>query len=435
MITLIEALNYRCLRYVRQELDPFHILVGANSSGKSTFLDVVAFLGDLVSDGLDAAIRNRTDNFQDLVFGREGDRFELAVEARIPEEIRSKVRQPEDVPSVIRYQVGIESDAGRNELRIAAEQLSFRRAKHDASGSLANRFPRSLDAAGSILVPVAEDDPLTIIDRREGKSTSFSTESDSLDPADGTFRHLYLYHSGRESALNFVPIRFHTEDPDDSAGAEFPVATWFKDFLSQGVRYYSIDSERLRAKSSRGDGLQLGNNGANLPFAVDDFARKHPKQYKDWLAHLRTALPDLKSIKTSERPDTKQRWLVLEYSNGLKVPSWMVSDGTLRLIALTLLAYLPDFKGIYLIEEPENGVHPLAIETIYQSLSSAYDAQVLLATHSPILLSIAEPEQVLCFAKTEEGATDIVRGDLHPRLRNWKRETDLGTLFASGVMG
>jgi predicted ATPase len=91
--------------------------------------------------------------------------------------------------------------------------------------------------------------------------------------------------------------------------------------------------------------------------------------------------------------------------------------------------------GIYLIEEPENGVHPKAVETLFQSLSSIYDAQVLMATHSPVILSLARPEQVLCFAKNEEGATDIVSGDQHPRLRDWRGEVDLGTLLVAGVLG
>lgn len=39
MITLIEALNYRCLRYISRPLESFHVLVGPNASGKTTFLD------------------------------------------------------------------------------------------------------------------------------------------------------------------------------------------------------------------------------------------------------------------------------------------------------------------------------------------------------------------------------------------------------------
>jgi predicted ATPase len=126
---------------------------------------------------------------------------------------------------------------------------------------------------------------------------------------------------------------------------------------------------------------------------------------------------------------------MIGYRDGLEVPSWMASDGTLRLLALTIPAYLPELTGVYLIEEPENGIHPRAVETMFQSLSSVYDAQVLLATHSPVILSVVAPADVLCFAKTADGATDIVPGNAHPALRDWKGETSLSTLFAAGVLG
>jgi predicted ATP-dependent endonuclease of OLD family len=93
-----------------------------------------------------------------------------------------------------------------------------------------------------------------------------------------------------------------------------------------------------------------------------------------------------------------------------------------------------EIEGVVLIEEPENGIHPRAVETVFQSLSSVYRAQVLLATHSPLVVSLAKPEHVLCFARSPEDATDIVRGSEHPRLQAWHGETDLGTLFASGVL-
>ena len=60
MIRLIEALRYRSLRYVRQEIGDFHILVGPNASGKSTFLDVIHILGDFLKSGVDRAVRIRT---------------------------------------------------------------------------------------------------------------------------------------------------------------------------------------------------------------------------------------------------------------------------------------------------------------------------------------------------------------------------------------
>jgi len=176
-------------------------------------------------------------------------------------------------------------------------------------------------------------------------------------------------------------------------------------------------------------------DGSNLPWVIDGLLKMHPDNFKSWIEHLKTALADLESIRTVERLDDKHRYLVLCYRGGLEVPSWMASDGTLRLLALTIPAYLPEFTGVYLIEEPENGIHPRAVETMFQSLSSVYDAQILLASHSPVILSMVEPDKVLCFAKTEEGATDIVSGNNHPALQDWRGETNLGTLFVGGVLG
>ena len=89
---------------------------------------------------------------------------------------------------------------------------------------------------------------------------------------------------------------------------------------------------------------------------------------------------------------------------------------------------------MYLIEEPENGIQSRAVETMYQSLSNVYGAQVLLATHSPVIFSLVEPEHLLCFAKTADGATDIVLGSRAPSLHDWRGETNLATLFAAGVL-
>jgi len=163
--------------------------------------------------------------------------------------------------------------------------------------------------------------------------------------------------------------------------------------------------------------------------------KERPDIFRRWLEHVQTVLEDVDDIIVREQESDRARYLVLVQKNGTKVPSWLVSDGTLRFLALTLLAYHPAATGTYLIEEPENGIHPLAIEAVYQSLSSAYDAQILVATHSPILLSLAKPEEILCFSRDEEGATHIVKASEHPALRDWKGEENLSVYYASGVLG
>ena len=120
MIRRLEALNYRCLRYVDVELGRFHILVGPNASGKSTLFDAIAFLGDLVSDGLEAAVENRTSNFQALVWGRprDGLGFELAVEFDIPDGLRDKLPSEKTTePFATRWRFGkptVTSESTRN---------------------------------------------------------------------------------------------------------------------------------------------------------------------------------------------------------------------------------------------------------------------------------------------------------------------------------
>ncbi|HXU30675.1 MAG TPA: AAA family ATPase [Thermoanaerobaculia bacterium] len=121
MITRVEALGFRCLRRVSQPMDGFHVLIGPNASGKTTFLDVVAFLGDLVSGGLEKAVGERTANFQDLTWRREGERFELAIEARILVELRGRLENP--AFDTVQYEVtlGLES----REVRFETETLTL----------------------------------------------------------------------------------------------------------------------------------------------------------------------------------------------------------------------------------------------------------------------------------------------------------------------
>jgi len=122
MISRIEVLNFRCLRYIRQSLGRFHVLVGPNASGKTTFLDVIGFVSDLVSEGLDYAVGKRTTNFRDLVWGREEKGFEIALEAPIPDECRGLLAEENQRFNTIRYELGISSDAETGETVIAAEQ-------------------------------------------------------------------------------------------------------------------------------------------------------------------------------------------------------------------------------------------------------------------------------------------------------------------------
>jgi len=416
MITLIEALNFRCLRYISQPMGPFHVLVGPNASGKTTFLDVVAFLGELVSGGIEEAIGKRTQNFQDLTWARAGDFFELAVELKIPDELVPDLG--ESTFDTVRYEVGIGADPKTLEIGFRVERAFLKTAQDQTAPR--RFFPQSVEPPPTILTPLKVQGIRTIINKIPKGNDNFYSETSKSKGWGLTFRL-----GSRKSALGNLP-------EDES---RFPVAAWLKSILTGGVQQIILNSLLMRKASPPVKARTFEPDGSNLPWVVAELERSSPDNLAAWIAHLQTAFPDLEGIRTVEREDDRHRYLMLRYKGGFEIPSWMTSDGTLRMLALTLPAYLPNFNGIYLIEEPENGIHPRAVQTMFQSLSSVYDAQILMATHSPVVLNIVDPHELLCFAKTEVGATDIVSGTDHPALKEWRRETNLGVLFAAGVLG
>jgi len=418
MLTLIEALNYRCLRYVRQPLSGFHVLVGPNGGGKSTFLDVPAFLGDLVAEGLDVAVKRRGGGIHDLLWARSGASMELAIETAIPETLRALFEV--DDYDTVRYEVAVGIDDRTDELSILAERVVLKKDVPEQP-ILRSAFPSTPLAPETIIAPKGTRGVRTVVHKVAGGNDNFYSE---MSPESGK-GWIAFKLGARRSALGNLPA-------DES---KFPVATWLKEYLSEGVRRVNPASELLRRASPPGLGRGFLADGSNLPWVVDHLRKTAPERFAEWMALLNRTLPELAGIKVVDRPEDLHRYIVLSYTSGIEIPSWMASEGTLRLLALTLPAFLPGFSGVYLIEEPENSLHPGAIEIVSHALASVQNAQILMATHSPVILALAGAGKVLCFGKTAEGATDIIPGSEHPPLLEWRTMTDPETLFAGGVLG
>lgn len=418
MINSIEARNFRSLRYINQQLGPFQVQVGPNASGKTTFQDVIRFLGILVERGLEAAITtySSNSNLRELFWNHQGNSFELAVECRLASFFDHAAMRERDWDT-LRYEIEVGFLDGETPAILNEKGILFQSEPEELQQL--ELFPRD------ILPPEKKTRRKKQERRIFGKTATgndvFYAESEKK-AGKGWVVNLRL--GGSRSALGGIP-----EDPE-----KFAVAIAFRNLLRQGVQSFVLNSQAMRmmCPPSLDGNYRFKPDGSNLPWVVDKI-RSLPN-FQAWIRHIQTALPDIADISIGEREDIRHKYLIVHYKNGPRVPSWLVSDGTLRLLALTLPAYLPDFRGVFLLEEPENGIHPRAVETVFQSLKSMYNAQVMVATHSPVILSICEASDILCFAK-KDGATDIVRGDRHPALQNWKGSPDLAVLFGSGVLG
>jgi predicted ATPase len=386
MITRVEVNGYRCLKSVDQRLRPYEVLVGPNASGKTSFLDVLGFLNDVLTRGVGNAVGTR-GTFFDLVWRRNSNHFGISVEATIPEGVRSKEWKE------IRLAIEIYLDAKTDEVAILNERVEL----------------------------IGADGASRPVITRLGDGVRYQDERDAqtgvVDPIE------FALGPGQLGLENL---------PADKT--RYPGALWFRHFLTRGLVRVVLDNELLKAPTPPGHGRPAEFRGAGLPRFVAQLKSTEAERYENWLQHVRTALPDIGSVNYVYRPEDGRGFLMLDYENGVSVPQWAVSDGTLRLLALTFLAYDVDTSGVYLIEEPETGLHPAAIETVVQSLKSFYDGQVLVTTHSPLVVGLTTPKELLCFSMTNEG-TKIVRGDEHPYLEDWRSGLNISDLFASGVLG
>jgi AAA domain, putative AbiEii toxin, Type IV TA system len=419
----IEVLGLRAIRYARIELNGFQVLVGPNASGKSTLLDALTLVRDVLTVGIDRALRGdarfdvaqRVADPRDLTWMRSGDPLEIVLTFDLPEEIKSQLKEPF---VRARYECGL--DLAR-ELRFSAETLFLCKADKTTTNQQTTLFPDATPSPPHIVkLPNKQTPPgwkKIVFKNPESGNDTFSSET-------GSWNNPFRLGPDRSALANL---------PADEA--RFPAALWVRRLVMEGVHRIQLNAEKMRLPSPAGSPTTFLPDGSNLPWVVHELETRDPDGLQRWIEHVRTALPDIERIGTHDRDEDRARYLQVTYTNGLTAPSWVLSDGTLRMLALTLLAYTPRAARILLIEEPENGIHPRAVEAVVQSLQSVYDGQVFLATHSPLVLSQVKDKDLLCFAKDRDGAVAIVRGDEHPRLANWRSALNLGDLFAKGILG
>ncbi len=423
MIRRIQTLNFRCLRHVDLTLGRFHGLIGPNGSGKSALLDAIIFLRDLTKEGLDKAVGKRTDDFRDLVWDRpdRGAEFQLAIEVDIPEGLLSQLPSESDL-RVFRYEIAIFEDGGG--CRIASERaLLMPHPRIPGRPSQRPQFPAPRPPPETILLGQGRAGMRLIFEKSAQGSDSYYVEAASEAEQERV--------AAKTCGLRCSTLANLPEMPE-----KFPVATWFKRALENEVRRVLLSSRAMRQPSPPDVGIRsLAADGSNLPWMIRRLRDQDREGHREWMEHVRTMLSDLRGVRVLVGPEDQRAHLILRYESGIEVPSWMASGGTLHFLALTLLAYLPCNKGISLLEKPESSIHPPALEGVVDSLSSIYDAQLLAVTYSPRLVRLIEPREVLCFAKSADGATDIISGEEHPILKNWRGPFDNSVLFAEGTVG
>lgn len=452
MITRLEATRYRCFERLGIDLSEFQIIVGANGSGKTTLIDIPVLIGELLkADNLASPFvlkrgrkPPRASSLRDLIFAGRGDEFSFALEAKLPEDVRNTLldairnrgeinwerwirNEPQRWPSHIRYELRLEVFNER-ELNVKNEYLFV---FPEASGP--DRSAGGLQGERSN----PPDDWYFILRREYGGPAEFDTEADPIQGSAARTESIRI----KPNLLAMSTVKYR---PD-----AYPCASWLYGLLTEGAVFLEPEWEQLRDASPLGQERTVIPSALNLPWLALDLklsgiktdatreekAVYRSQDYQDWVDHVRTALPQLDDIEVREREEDHRAYFSIHYAGGYNVTSSGLSDGTLRILALTLMAYVTHAPRLLVTEEPENGIHPSAIEAILQSLSSLYDSQVWITSHSPVVLASSRLNQLLCARLTKSGGVEVLPGNEHPRLKDWHGAIDIGSLFAAGILG
>lgn len=177
----------------------------------------------------------------------------------------------------------------------------------------------------------------------------------------------------------------------------------------------------------------LHPDAGNLAAFLLHIATEHPEHFARIVETVRQVAPffgAFQFIRDNDRVRLgwKDRFCELVYG-----PS-QLSDGTLRYICLATLLLQPNPPATLIIDEPELGLHPMAIKLLASLLHDAAGrGQLLVSTQSSPLLDEVGPEHVIV-VNQRDGETILERLDA-ARLRAWLDDYTLGQLWEKDQFG
>lgn len=203
-------------------------------------------------------------------------------------------------------------------------------------------------------------------------------------------------------------------------------------------QFLSLAPERMGLpvpQQRTGGGVRLARDGSNIADFLLDLRRQDQTAFNGVVETMAYVLPYARDIQPSVTSELERKaWLQLTEAN-FKVPGWMLSTGTLRLLALLALLRHPKPPSLIVVEEIENGLDPRTIHLIVEEIRNAVldgVTQVILTTHSPYLLDLLTLEHLVLVERDSKGHPVFIRPSNNENLRRWSAEFAPGKLYTMG---
>lgn len=165
----------------------------------------------------------------------------------------------------------------------------------------------------------------------------------------------------------------------------------------------------VRQPASFGIEVKLLPTGENLVQLLQRLKTNHSLQYEKIETLLKNVNPSFKAI-DFDIIGSKFMLALRETNLTKTIGVEHISDGTLRFLLLLSILYNPERGKLICLDEPEIGLHPDMINTIAEAIKyAAKTSQIILATHSPLLLNAFDIEDCMIFEKNEVNESYVIR--------------------------
>lgn len=395
MFEYVKIEGIRSFKLIELQIASLTVLIGPNGSGKSNFLDLLSLMAEAANGGLAEGIAKRGGIDNVSFKGEPKDLFgDIFVEFHFkPEGAFQEERAP------VHFKLKLKKMGSG--ARVWYEQVS--------------KGPDPYHQA-----------PLTLVHRDNDGCMFRSIKTGMREELEEQGKVL---ESESELAI------FQVKDQD-----KYPTPYKLLRQLQEWALYRDIDvgpDAPIRQPGLVRPTVRLAPNGANLASVLYSIQQQHPATWKEIEELLETLYPDFHSITfPPEGGDGKVvlRWWERPYEREGGFSSGLLSDGTLKLLCLLAILKSPDPPPLICIDEPELGLHPDWIKLVAELLQSASTrTQLVVATHSPQLVSKLTPEQVVVTEK-DRGETKF-RSLSQEDLGKWLNEFNLGELWLAGHFG
>lgn len=408
-IKRIRAENFKSYKKVNIELNNLNFIIGGNASGKSNYVNILKFFNDIIYYGLDDAILLQGGiKYLFNSNSRKNGSISLYFEIDLTEEEKeiSKIFTAEKslyLPNMLNYTLKIKPNEKGEGYKISKEkiEIKFEQLQKNDENTFASNFYNLVinkDINGAI-------------------TGNFDNE---------------LYNKDEFISLRYIE-RFIKREGILLTNFFAAFAIFYR--YESKIKIYNFDVNLLKSPSSIVARSELEEDGSNLVNIIQQLLKNKVKKEK--LSKLiKLILPFIDEIKIENNVNKSVFFKVKESYNKKEFPSYMLSDGTVNILAVIVALYFQDDNAVIVLEEPERNIHPKLLSTLVSILSDVSDKkQIFVTTHNPFIIKEANLDDIYLVSRDENGISNITKPIDDERIKTFL-ENDLGIedLFVDGIL-